>query len=944
MPSLPFEQRLLAASPQERRRLIARRPASVGEEAVRALAERARALSTADPGESLRVAEAAGELAEALGSARSRALALRAQALALRAQARWPEALEAFEAGARTAEAAGEMLLAAQIPIAAVETLAQLGRYEEALSLADTLERRLRALGAEEDAAKVAANAGNVHFQREAFLEALAAWERALGDFEARGLEMPAAGMRMNVANVLTQLNRLPEALQRYEEARPALESAGRELLVAGLDGNLGFLQFMAGRYAESLQAYLRARRRFEALGLTKDICQCDREIADVYLALNLVPEAQETYERVIPVFGGLQMAAEMARGEMGLASALAAQERMEAALTALERAEQAFRREDNALGVARARLQRAEWAARRAGTAETSRARREALAAQRAFRRNGVKAGEAQARLCLAEMRVQAGASPIRSLRRLARETEAESLIALQWRVEAALARAYRNAGRLRGAVQRYRRAVQALENVRALLRGDDFQIAFLQDKMRLYEELLALLLDRGTRPALLEGFRLAEQARSRALLEQLAAPLQARPEGAERQKLLRQLEALRQQLHFSYARIQSLEGGASRLPVPDAALPDQVVRLEREVLRVRRHLQLTESASTPDGLNALPLQDLQALLEEDEQIVEYVTVGEEILAFVVDRRRFRTIRGLASRSEVKALVERLHLQWSQPGLEDPSGRHGPQLLATAQKLLGDLHGLLLEPLEAFLQAPRLRIIPHGVLHGVPFHALYDGRRYALDRWEIACAPSSAVWRACRLRGPSSGARAPALIFGLSDPGIAHVQEEVAALKALLPEAEVYEDAAATLAAVPEEGAYRYVHFATHGLFRRDNPLFSALRLADGWLIAHDLSRRRLECDLATLSACRTGLHAVEPGEELLGLARGFLAAGARAVLAGLWAVDDVATAALMQACYARLVTGMGKAAALRQAQQQMRERCPHPYYWAAFALIGAP
>src|SRR5579884_54981 len=211
MPSIPFEQRLLEASPPDRRRLIARRPASIGEADVHALTERARALSTADPVESLRIAEIAGELAEALDSARSRALALRVRALALRAQARWSEALEAFEAGVQAAEEAGDTLLAAQIPIAAVETLAQLSRYEEALSLAASLETRLRAMGAEEDAAKVAANAGNVFFQREAFAEALAAWERALADFEARGLQMPAAGMRMNVANVLTQLNRLPE-------------------------------------------------------------------------------------------------------------------------------------------------------------------------------------------------------------------------------------------------------------------------------------------------------------------------------------------------------------------------------------------------------------------------------------------------------------------------------------------------------------------------------------------------------------------------------------------------------------------------------------------------------------------------------------------------------------------------------------------------------------
>src|SRR5437763_1633435 len=179
MPPRSFEEQLLAASPEARRRLIDRRRASVGEAEVHAIAERARAAATANPAESRRLAEVAAELAEALQALRGRALAQRALGVALRAQARWAEAVEAFNEGARLAEAAGDPLLAAQIPIAAPEALAQLGRYDEALELARSLEKRLRARGAGDDAAKVLANAGNVHAARERFAEALECWERA---------------------------------------------------------------------------------------------------------------------------------------------------------------------------------------------------------------------------------------------------------------------------------------------------------------------------------------------------------------------------------------------------------------------------------------------------------------------------------------------------------------------------------------------------------------------------------------------------------------------------------------------------------------------------------------------------------------------------------------------------------------------------------------------
>jgi CHAT domain-containing protein/tetratricopeptide (TPR) repeat protein len=864
-------------------------------------------------------------------------------------------------------------LLAAQIPIAATETLAHLGRHDEALSLAASLEQRLRALGAEEDAAKVLANAGNIHFERDAYREAMDCWTRALAYFDARGEHVSVARLRMNLANVLTHLSRLPEALRMYEAARAALEQAGMDVLVAGIDANLGFLQFMAGRYTEALQSYARARRRFEALHLAKDIAKCDRETADVYLELNLMPEAHESFEQVLPVFRELQMSAEAARAEMGLAIALAAQGRGDESLVALQRAEQAFQREENEIGVARARLQRAEWwrapaaspttdadgTARPGGDGQGGdgaglQAAKEARAAVRAFRKHGLNAGSVQARLRLAEMRIATGGCPTRSLARLLREARDGAYVSLIWRIEAALARANMNANRRRAALTHYRRAVEAVDRMRLLLRGDDFRIAFLQDKMRVYEEMLSLLLDRGTPAAFSEGFQVAERAKSRTLLELLAGPVEERAsDSPERQVLLQRMEELRARLNWDYQRLQHLDGNSSRLPMADAALPDRVRYLEWEYARTRRQLQVGSEA--PDGQadaavgwlgpavrpDIVSVKDLQALLDDDEQLIEYVTVRNEVLAFVIDRKHLRTVRFLAPRVAVEHQAERLRFQWSKFRPDGYVERYSAQLSEATRGVLRSLYSMLLQPLEPLLTARKITVIPHSVLHGIPFHALHDGEQYALDRWEFAYAPSGAVWRACRLRRePDVDA---SLVFGISDPTIAHVRDEVAGLRKYLPEAQIFQDEEATLSAVPERGVYRYIHFATHAVFRQDNPLFSGLRLIDGWLMANDLYRRRLECRMATLSACRTGMGRVAPGDEVLGLARGFLHAGARAVMVSLWTAHDAATADLMQECYARLAAGEERAAALRAAQQAVREEYAHPYYWAAFALIGA-
>ncbi len=513
-------ERLLALRPEERRRLIARVPAREAE--VHALAERARATAQADPVESLRVAEVAGELAEPLGG-RARALALRARAVALRAQARWPEALEAFRTGAQAAEEASDSLLAAQIPIAATEALAQMGRYDEALRLAADLERRLGSLGASEDAAKVLANSGNIHFQRSAYAPALECWRRALEYFEGAGQEVPAARLRMNVANVLVHLGRVPEAVALYQETRRTLEAAGMGALVAGVEGNLGFLHYLTGAYTDSLQSFRRAREQFQALALRKDVAQCDREMGDVYRALNLGPEAREAYEQVLPVFEELGLRLEAARARIGLAATRAAAGETEPALDLLALAEAVFRGERNAAALADIRLRRAGWL-RAAGRG--TEARREAGSAARSFSRQGLVLAAAEARLALLELRLEAGERPVRALRRLARETQEGHFLPLRWRAEAGLARALDAAGSPGGALRRYRRAVDAIEEARALLPGEDFKIAFVQDKLRVYEALVRLLLDRGTSAALAEPFRVPQRSRSRALLDLLAGP----------------------------------------------------------------------------------------------------------------------------------------------------------------------------------------------------------------------------------------------------------------------------------------------------------------------------------------------------------------------------------------------------------------------------------
>ena len=131
-------------------------------------------------------------------------------------------------------------------------------------------------------------------------------------------------------------------------------------------------------------------------------------------------------------------------------------------------------------------------------------------------------------------------------------------------------------------------------------------------------------------------------------------------------------------------------------------------------------------------------------------------------------------------------------------------------------------------------------------------------------------------------------------------------------------------------------------IHLACHGQFRPDNALFSSLHLADGWVTVRDVTANRLRAQLVTLSACETGLNEIFAGEELLGLARGFLAAGAGSLILSLWTVNDAATSRLMADVYRNLQRGETIAASLRVAQVKFIKNGEHPYFWSPFFVIG--
>jgi len=203
-----------------------------------------------------------------------------------------------------------------------------------------------------------------------------------------------------------------------------------------------------------------------------------------------------------------------------------------------------------------------------------------------------------------------------------------------------------------------------------------------------------------------------------------------------------------------------------------------------------------------------------------------------------------------------------------------------------------------------------------------------------------IAVAPSVAV-AAQVLARPAPAVVAPLVLADTQR--LVHASREADALRQIFPRAWVETDDAASSETLRQLGlSADSIHLACHGVFRSDNPAFSALELADGNFSALDAEKLGLSNALVVLSACDSGVATESEGDEVFGLVRAFLIGGASRVVASLWPVDDETTVDWMTAFYRALQSGATPTGASQLAQRAVREQHAHPFHWAAFATFG--
>jgi CHAT domain-containing protein/Flp pilus assembly protein TadD len=432
-------------------------------------------------------------------------------------------------------------------------------------------------------------------------------------------------------------------------------------------------------------------------------------------------------------------------------------------------------------------------------------------------------------------------------------------------------------------------------------------------------------------------EAFEYAEKARARTFLDQMNnARIDVRkgsdPELIEQEQSLRfDIRSLEEKLRKQQRDNPSSEAArvmAASLKEKEEAYAALLIRLKVS------HPDYAELQS----YSPRPLNEIQPMLGGRTTLISYFVTSEATFAFVVGSDSIQAVKISVKEAELRAAID-----WFRgfASLRDPQ----PQSLK-------QLHGWLVAPIRQYIKTAEVVIVPHSVLHYVPFAALTDGRACFGDEHAICYLPSASILPSIRRRVRSDGRRVLAASQSQADglPALRFADEEARSVANLYYTQPLLTGRATRAAILKRAPACEVLHIAAHAELNAHSPLFSRILLSpdkdeSGAIEVREVYGMDLaRTNLVVLSACQTQLGAHSKGDDIVGLNRAFIYAGASSVIASLWTVDDQATSFLMRAFYGNLKQGMSKASALQAAQAATRKKYPHPYYWAGFVLTGDP
>lgn len=918
-------------------------PDAVSEEVIRNLRQEFRRYWSIDPGRALELAERIVAIGQARGDIDQVALGRMTRGDILKFLGRTEEAWEDLEQAGKLYLETGNEVGWARTHVGRLHLSTMLNRVEEELANAERAREILIRHGEKDKLLPLLFQIAYVHNHLSQPHEALKEYSRALKIAE----ELGEAGknylvtVNANIGSAYESLGDLHKAQEYYNVAYALAVERGENLHLATIETNIAYLAQAQGNFRRALlwfqRALARASDKFRV-----EVTNIKQHMVECYLGLSRPYEARQLANQVIAEYRELKDAFELARSLLFLGSAEAELGNFETAQAALEEAEEIYKSLGADTRTAQIWLRRGRIALQ---LGEVDRALNLAQQAEDQFRSAGQQLREAEANLlkgqalCMLEDLVTAAAAGKKALH----VAQRDNIPSLRYSAHLLLGQVNQRQSVVGRARRHYQAATTTVERVQQGL-TITLQPGFLEDKWEAWRALIGLHLDQGH---VRKAFETLERAKAQVLLGYLAnrERLRWNREDAPSQTLIKELNQLRGE-HKWFYRLAHETPHHDHQEQASSMAPEQALGEAR--WRERRMRAITEDlylySAEGQAFNPAPtptIEEIQDSLGEDSLLVEYYHDGEQVWAFALDKDAIEIQRLPLKLAELTQILRQLQVNLGAALKIGPQATTLPNLTRLAHGILRRLHTAIVKPLllEQRKKA-RLIIVPYGPLHYLPFHLLCDGASYLIEEYEVVILPAAGL---TTRHGPRRQPGAMVLAHSW-DGRLPQTRVEAEKVHELFP-GKLCSDQAAERS-VLQSPPCQILHIAAHGHHRLDHPDLSFIELSDGQLYTDDLLQQDLSYELVTLSACETGRANVSGGDELIGLGRGFLYAGAGALVLSLWKVNDATTTQLMEEMYKALRDGASKAAALREAQKTLLAEGDrlHPAFWGAFQLVGDP
>jgi CHAT domain-containing protein/tetratricopeptide (TPR) repeat protein len=850
-------------------------------------------------------------------------------AYALNANEEYARALPFYTQGLEALERLGEKATAARRRLGLMVVLANLGKCDEAIQVGAEADKWFLSSGDEAGHARLCSNLASVYMRQDEHGLAFRYQSEALEYFKKTGDEKALAQTHLNAGNALSNLDRFEESNLHYEQCREIATRLGLDDLSAHARYNRTYLSFLRGRYSEALSGYNEMRALYQKKQSGRHSALCDLDEAEVYLMLGLSHEAVELALKAADAFQKLDMKYERAKAMAFTAIGRTQARQFGMTLETLCESQQLFRESGNLYWIALIDLCRAHvlfslgrfWEAQSLG-----------MSAKDGFEKLTLSTELLASLILLGYVAVETrnwneAQRWSEEAQRVAARSGKTGLRAAACSLSAQLAEKLEDRQK---ACEYYELAAKEIETRRVYRRDDHIPMLLSFCNQDIYESLVTLALESTDVGRVYE---LCEKAKSKSLVDRLSPHFQA-IRGKADQSVLSRVNRLRDELNSHYLRNKK-ESDSHDTPAARIEIKEQeLIGSLREVSAVDPEYVSLQTISVPS------LQSVQASIPDDTTILEFFVARNEVMALVLSPDRASVVRRLCPVGRIHYLEEKLRKSLNRVANADETKAPSERNLQETNRYLKDLHSELLAPLTNLLTTSRLTIVPHGILHFLPFHAFLEKNEYLIDRFEISYSPSSTALHYCLGRARIEDASPLIAVGDVESPG-----NEWEELKNMSPHSRILDGNEFSRGRFIKEAASAdFIHLAADFYLRQDSSMFSGFKLRESSISALDLYSLPVGTNLLMITGEIFGVNHAAYAEDWLAVTRGILYAGVRSVIVGLWKPAPKATRQFSARFYRAWNAGESKSHAFRMAMLAVRDSFPHPYFWARYVLIGSP